>query len=247
MNYKGNLDNHIKSVEGKTEAAYQTIIFLANDRNFKGIEMDTIWRLIETCIIPITTYGAETWDPNKEQMKKINKILDSIIKRILMTPTGTPRENLYIETGLVDPQTWMIIKKTRHLRKEMTKTEKTCTNKIWIERTKERATQIGIDPEQANTMTRNKWEHWCKAKAIEDIRNRMRETGAHKSKTNFLINRTDPENHERAKYMTKMTRTETSILFAARNRMLKVKDNYKNQYRNSTCRGCGQRKKYNNT
>ena len=177
-------------------------------------------------------------------MKKINKILDSIIKRILMTPTGTPRENLYryIETGLIDPQTWMIIKKTRHLRKEMTKTEKTHTNKIWIERTKERATQKGIDPEQPNTMTRNKLEHWCKAKAIEDMRNKMRETGAHKSKTNFPINRTDPENHERAKYMTKMTRTETSILFAARNRMLKVKDNYKNQYRDSTCRGCGRTK-----
>ena len=81
INNKGNLDDHIKNIERKTEAAYQTIIYIANDKNFKGIEMETIWKLVETCIIPIITSGAETWKPNKDQMKKINRILDSIIKK----------------------------------------------------------------------------------------------------------------------------------------------------------------------
>ena len=75
INTKGNLDNHIKCVEGKTEAAYQTIIFLANNINVKGIEMDTILRLVETCILPIITYGAETWDPNRDHMKKRKEYL----------------------------------------------------------------------------------------------------------------------------------------------------------------------------
>ena len=34
--------------------------------------------------------------------KQIVKVLDNIIKRILMVPTSTPREDAYIETGLKD-------------------------------------------------------------------------------------------------------------------------------------------------
>ena len=61
-----------------------------------------IWKLIETCVIPIITYACELWDPNKEEKGTINRILDNMIKRILMVPTSTPRENLYIETGIKD-------------------------------------------------------------------------------------------------------------------------------------------------
>ena len=32
-------------------------------------------------------------------------MLDSIMKRIIMVPTSTPREALYIETGLLDIET----------------------------------------------------------------------------------------------------------------------------------------------
>ena len=46
-------------------------------------------------------------------MKEINRILDAILKRILMVPTSTPREALYIETGLLDPET--IINRNRVL------------------------------------------------------------------------------------------------------------------------------------
>ena len=48
------------------------------------------------------TYAGETWDPNKKEMEDINRLMDKIIKRILMTPPTTPREALYMETGLLD-------------------------------------------------------------------------------------------------------------------------------------------------
>ena len=51
---------------------------------------------------PIITYACELWDPNKEEKGTINRILDNIIKRVLMVPTSTPRENVYIETGIKD-------------------------------------------------------------------------------------------------------------------------------------------------
>ena len=64
--------------------------------------METIWKLIDTCIIPIITYGSELWNPKKKETKQIDQVLDNIIKRILMVPTSTPREATYIETGLKD-------------------------------------------------------------------------------------------------------------------------------------------------
>jgi uncharacterized protein YggT (Ycf19 family) len=94
-----------KEIKSKAEAAYQTILQIAGDKNFKNIQMGTIWKLLETCIIPIITYGAETWNLNKQETKEINKILDQIIKRILRVPITTPREALYMETGLLDIDT----------------------------------------------------------------------------------------------------------------------------------------------
>ena len=73
--------------------------------------MRSIWKLVETCIIPIITYACETWEPNKQEMKKLNQILDKIIRRVLMTLDATPREALYIETGLLDIEALMDIKR----------------------------------------------------------------------------------------------------------------------------------------
>ena len=64
--------------------------------------METIWKLVETCIIPIITYGGEIRDLSKKENDAYNRILDNILKRILMTPTTTPREALYIELGMLD-------------------------------------------------------------------------------------------------------------------------------------------------
>ena len=44
---------------------------------------------------------------------------------------------------------------------------------------------------------------------------------------------------KRAQYMNELTRKQTSLIFKARTRMLKIKGNYKNGYTNLTCRLCG--------
>ena len=102
FNSKGNLSDQIKELRGKVEAAYQTMLAIAGNKHFQNIEMKTIWKMLETCIIPILTYAGETRNPTKKENKEINSILDTIIKRILMVPRTTPREVLYIETGLID-------------------------------------------------------------------------------------------------------------------------------------------------
>ena len=70
------MKNQISESKRKAEGALQTI---AGDPTLKGIHMETIWKLIETCIIPIITYACELWDPNKEERGMINGILDNII------------------------------------------------------------------------------------------------------------------------------------------------------------------------
>ncbi len=67
LNEKGNIDNHIKKVKGKAEAAYQTVRIIAGDKDFNYLDMETTWKLIEVCALPIITYAAETWNNTKEQ------------------------------------------------------------------------------------------------------------------------------------------------------------------------------------
>ena len=59
------MKDQIKSIESKVEAAYQTLIAITEDQNFKSIKMECIWKLVKTCIIPIITYASETWEPLK--------------------------------------------------------------------------------------------------------------------------------------------------------------------------------------
>ena len=111
QNDKNNLDDHMNSIKGKTEAAYQKMMALTGNSDFMQIEMETIWTVVQACIIPIIVYAGETWEVSQKSYKPANMIMDNIIKRILKTPKGTPREALYMETGLLDPEA--IIMKNR--------------------------------------------------------------------------------------------------------------------------------------
>ena len=46
LNTKNNINDHIKEIERKTEAALQSALYIAGDDNYQGIEMETIWTLI---------------------------------------------------------------------------------------------------------------------------------------------------------------------------------------------------------
>ena len=92
INHKKSMKNQISESKRKAEGALQTILTIAGDPTLKCIQMETI----------LITYACELWNPNKEEKGTINRILDNIIKRVLMVPTSTPRENLYIETGIRD-------------------------------------------------------------------------------------------------------------------------------------------------
>ena len=184
-NAQCNLKDHITSIIPKVEGAYQTIMMLAHDSNFDGIQMELIWKLIDSCIIPIITYSAEVWDLNKQETKQINQILDSLLKRILKTPTTTPREALYIETGLLDPKT--IIDTKRIMMDGATKRNPTTINnmldksenkKAWKRTTEKIIQEYGLEENQTKNKTAYKRETWKKIK--ETFKNRTNEQSENK-------------------------------------------------------------------
>jgi hypothetical protein len=102
INKLNNLTDQIKGIKGKTEITYQTILALTGNEEMNEIEIAASWELIENTIIPIITYVSETWNPTEKEIKELNTILDNILRRVLITPYTTPRESLYIETGLME-------------------------------------------------------------------------------------------------------------------------------------------------
>jgi hypothetical protein len=124
-----NLESNITEARGKAEGALQTLLAIAGDPALKGIQMDTIWKLVETCILPVITYGSETWEPTKKETNSLNQILDNILKRILKVPTTTPRDSFYIETGLIDIEHTRIQKRIAMLHRR-NKTKSNLLDKI---------------------------------------------------------------------------------------------------------------------
>ena len=66
----------------------------------------------------------------KREERKINQIQENIIRRILMAPQSTPREALYMETGLLDILTTIITKNRFNMEKRLHKHPENITTKI---------------------------------------------------------------------------------------------------------------------
>ena len=64
QNDEGSNTDHIREVKKKTEAAFQTMLQLAGNQQFYQIQMETIWKLLESCVEPCILYASEVMDMN---------------------------------------------------------------------------------------------------------------------------------------------------------------------------------------
>ena len=239
INTKSSMEHQIKELKRKTEGALQTILSIAGDPRLKEIQMGTIWKLVETCITPIAAYAGETWKITKKNMTDINRILDNILKRILMTPVTTPREVIYMETGLIDLEHTAIRNRINMLQRISEHNNDLIDTSLqrnepdqWITETNKLLVEMGLE-EGTNT------QRSIKEKVNRRFKLKIEESGREKSKVAFLQNHTDQwEPGKRMYYMDKMTRMETSTIFKARTRMLDIKENFRGKYQHDRCRGC---------
>ena len=212
--------------------------------------MKVVWKLVEACIIPILTYAGETRNPNKTENRAINNILECIIKRILMVPRTTPREALYIETGIMDVE-HTVMKNRINMEKRLSLNKENITYKVkenggekgWKYITNQIKNRIKIDDmemEGSRTQVKNK----VSEKVKEAFRKQIEDSGADKSKIKYLM---DTKNYQwepgkPAPYIMQLTRQQASAIFKAKTRMLQIKENYKGKYQKSPnklkCRAC---------
>lgn len=244
INSKNNLDDQIKDIKGKTEGAYQTILTVAQDRTFKEIELETIWKLVETSIQAIILYACETWNTRLKDIKELNKIQESIIKRILMTPITTPTEALYTETGLLDIEHLMFIRRINMYYRlkdnpsdvlDMIHKDREIS---WKTETESLMRKLDIDQTILDEQKENR-KRIIKEKVKEHFKNKVKNISESKSKMKYLLQNEEPKVAERKQYIQKLTRTQASIIFRTRTRMLEMKNNYRNKYNNMNCRLCG--------
>ena len=223
------------------EAAYKTILVIAGDKELKKIKMQTMWNLLEVCIKPIITYAAETWETTKKENKAINGIYDKIIKRVLKLPTSTPREVLYLETKIIDiehtnekNQIMMLHRLQKTQNQLLTPILNNQENRAWAQKTKQLMTKY--TEEDLLKMSTHTAKQLLKKRTKKKNQEDMTTAGSEKSKVKFYIeNRTN--NEKRPTYLDILTRSEVSTIFRARTRMFNVKTNYKNKYKDTTCRG----------
>ena len=86
---------------------------------------------------------------------------------------------------------------------------------------------------------KRKWKEMTKTKLVQHFTEKIKTTSKDKTKLKSLVNKSNWDKLNRKVYMNKLTRTQCHYIISARTRMIKVKDNYKNQYEDLICRGCG--------
>jgi hypothetical protein len=245
-NDKDTISDHIKKLKGLAECKYQKMVALMGNTAFQGIEMEVAIEYCKKCIMPIITTGCEAWAPTKSNYKELNRIMDNILKRLLKTARSTPREVLYMETGLADPET--IIRTNRinyeyKIRKSDNETMKAIMNSDlkngWAEcnkAIKEETDTATIDWSQSKYIVKKE----VKEKMKRHFKETLEKTAKEKSKVQTMIRKSQEWTPYTARvYMSKLNRTQTSQIFKARTRMLNIKDNMRGAYKeNMTCRIC---------
>ena len=235
FNNKDNLSTHLEDQKRKVEAAYQTILTIIGNPNFTSIEMECTWTLLNTCLIPVIIYAGETWHPTSQEKKKINQLLDNILKRILMVPQSTPREAIYLEVGILDPvhrinMNRMMLYNRLHTHQNslnQSLIQETLETK-WKTETEKIMNEYCVDPNEIKAATKTRAKIILKKRAKEKMLEDLKKNGEHKSKVIHLIKHSEKEKLEMSNYMKQLGRRDVNIIFKTRTRMLEVKENYKN-------------------
>ena len=91
LNNKGDLEDQIIALKGKIYAATQEILAETGNKEFKGMKMAAIWELVETIMIPIITYGSESWEPKKKEIAQIETIFNKALETSYNSQTKHPQ------------------------------------------------------------------------------------------------------------------------------------------------------------
>ena len=151
---------------------------------------------------------------NQNQTKRLNRILDNIIKRILNLPQSTPRECLYYELGTLDIEHRIITKRINYATTLLIKNPdnlrdilQTTNPKSWIQKTIQQAKSVGLDLDTLSLL-RHISAKDRKVSVKESITKTMNDKhdmeGQNKSKFKFLTTNRETRRSTKPSYLYKL-------------------------------------------
>jgi hypothetical protein len=235
MNNKGDLNDHIGIIKGKMEAAFQNILSLAGNQEFNNIRMEVIWKLVNTCIIPIITYGAETWILKDKETERLQQILDNVLKRILKTPKSTPSEIIAAETGIWSMKLQIWKKQLMYLHRIENKKRGTLVHRImtnpenpWMIQMRKITTECNIPMEEMEKRSTPQMKSMVTLKLNEHHENNINKSAETKSKVpHYTSLKKTKQRSLKPEYMYKLPRPKCSNIFKVRSIMIAVRANFK--------------------
>ncbi len=246
INSKNNLEDHLRTIEGKLQAAKEKIFTITGNQNFKGIKMRAIWEMITTCIIPIITYGAEGWKTLKKEEEKLQGLFTDTLKTFLKLPTSTPNLIIMNETGFLPIMYTVHRKKIMQANRIVNMTGHKLIKKItcdtesdeWIQEALELMDKYGVEKRMIYGK-KDALKREVKRKQNEKFMELLQEEAQQKSKTKHYMENTEAiQPGKRPPYMNHCTRKQCETIIRTRSRMLEVKANYKGNHLDTKCRYC---------
>ncbi len=245
FNKNGNNKDHIEAIRNKVNGAYSNILATTGTCEFKGIKMKSIWKLVDTCIIPIITYGAEAANHNKKEKEAIQQIFNDLLKRILNLPQPTPNTNLLIETGYL-PIEYLIDRKKIMQANRIARNEKSSLVKKvtqveesrWMKGILELLNKYKMEEEDLQ-LTKHQLKTKIYDQQVDTYKAEIEEESKNKSKLKYLLdNINEIQIGKRPAYMDELTRKQCAAIACVRTRMVPVKNNHKGSHTDLTCRWC---------
>ncbi len=245
INKKGNSQDHIQAIKGKTNAAYSNIATITGNKEFKGIKMKAIWKLVDTCIIPIMTYGTEGCNHSEKEKETLQQIFNDLLKKILNLPQSTPNTNLLIETGYL-PVEYMIDRKKinqaqrveESKRDSLIKDATKSKENEWMKDLSKILNKYNMNEEDL-LLSKYKLKTKIQKQQEEIYKQEIKKEAEEKSKLNHLLEHKQKLTvGTRPNYMDQLTRKQCRAIAQVRTRMIPVKNNMKGSYKDLTCRWC---------
>ncbi len=245
FNNKATNTNHIEAIKGKVNGAYNNITMWTSNKEFKGIKMKAIWKLVDTCIIPIMTYGSEAAKHTKRDLQDLQQIFNNLLKKILELPQSTPNSALLKETGYIPMDMYIDRKKIMQERRIRENNDNSLVKRIshrenseWRTTIQETIKKYNIEEEDMD-LPKNSLSQKIKTNQEKKFEESIKAESETKSKLKHLLDHNgETKIGRRPKYMEALTRKECRAIVMARTRMIPAKSNFKGSHTDLTCRWC---------
>ncbi len=245
LNNKPNHQNHIEAIKGKVNGAYNNIIMWTGNKEFKGIRMKAIWKLVEACIIPIMTYGTEAAQHTKQEMETMQQIFNNLLKKILDLPQSTPNSALLKETGFLPIEMYIDRKKLMQEKRIRDSKKDSLVKRITQRENSKWRTMIEETQGKYNIMESDMElpKESLKSKIIlnqeQAFKDNITAESENKSKIKYILEHSkETKIGKRPKYIETLNRKECRAIVQARTRMIPAKNNHKGSYKDLKCRWC---------